>query len=405
MKKNSTQTCPCQSKSKDENSWICCSLCKQWWHSSCAAISAKDIKKYTAHSIYYICLYCNIQNIKNNKTLVENIINLLKTNTEVSNSPDSENPNPVTAEESPGPTKRQKLPELHLIDFDNNNTSHCKYITKKTAPINNINKEKLEVTEERNQPNKINKTHTVILDNISSNLQNPKDIKKHIYKILDSNIKIRYTYCLPKGGLIIDTQSQRDIEIISEKSQQIFPGCILNQPRNNQSITVVKNINPRIASEDIEEEIQSYYKVNCEVMRYHSNITKHPFPVISIKTVIQTEAFLKEGIHIFDKHHPCEVYKPPIIRCFNCQEFGHIALQCNSKSNCVNCAYPSHDGPCHNPPHCTPMKILQLNITSINNSIKALEFYLEQNNYDMITLQETDTQEKLESQITDRYKR
>ena len=39
------------------------------------------------------------------------------------------------------------------------------------------------------------------------------------------------------------------------------------------------------------------------------------------------------------------------------------------------------------------MKILQLNITSINNSIKALEFYQEQNNYHMITLQETDTQE------------
>ena len=218
-KQSSTQTCPCQSKSKDKNSWICSSLCKQWWHSSCAAISAKDIKKYTTHSIYYICLYCNIQNIKNNKTLVENIINLLKTNTEDSSSPDSENPNPATAEESPGPTKRQKLPELDLIDFNNNNTSHCKDITKETAPINNINKEKLKVTEKRNQPNKINETHTVILDNISSNLQNSRDIKKHIYKILDSNIKIRYTYRLPKGGLVIDAQSQRDIEIISKKSQ------------------------------------------------------------------------------------------------------------------------------------------------------------------------------------------
>ena len=40
------------------------------------------------------------------------------------------------------------------------------------------------------------------------------------------------------------------------------------------------------------------------------------------------------------------------------------------------------------------MKVLQLNITSINNSIKALEFYQEQNDYDLITLQGTDTQEK-----------
>ena len=98
--------------------------------------------------------------------------------------------------------------------------------------------------QKKKNPAKINTTHTVILGNISSNLQNSRDIKKHIYKILDSNIKIRYTYRLLKGGLVTDAQSQRDIDIISEKSQQIFPGCILNRPGdNNQSITVVKNIN------------------------------------------------------------------------------------------------------------------------------------------------------------------
>ena len=142
---------------------------------------------------------------------------------------------------------------------------------------------------------------------------------------------------------------------ISEKLQQIFPGCIQNLPRNNnQSITVVKNINPRISSEDIEEEIKNNYKINCQVRRYHSNITKYPFPIISsIKTnPVQKEIFLKEGIHIFGKHYPYEVYKPPIMRCFNWQRFGHIALYCNSRSSCVNCAYPSHDGPYQNPPHC-----------------------------------------------------
>ena len=57
------------------------------------------------------------------------------------------------------------------------------------------------------------------------------------------------------------------------------------------------------------------------------------------------------------------------------------------------------------------MKVLQLNITSINNSIKALQFYQEQNDYDLITLQETDTQKKdlgfkiLESQVTHLNKR
>ena len=39
-KQISTQTCHCHSKTKDNRSWICCSLCKDY---SCAAISAKDI--------------------------------------------------------------------------------------------------------------------------------------------------------------------------------------------------------------------------------------------------------------------------------------------------------------------------------------------------------------------------
>ena len=168
----------------------------------------------------------------------------IKTNTD-SNSQDNENTNLV--KESPAPTKRQQLPELHLIDFDSTSqsTSYFKEITRETTPLNNTNKEKSNVTEEKNQPYpaKINRTHTVILDNISSNLQNSRDIKKHIYKILDSNIKIRYTYRLSKGGLVIDAQSQRDIDVISEKSQQIFPGSILNRHGDNQSITVVKNIN------------------------------------------------------------------------------------------------------------------------------------------------------------------
>ena len=45
--------------------------------------------------------YCHIQKIKNNETLVENIINILKTNTD-SNFQDNKNTKPV--EKSPEPT-------------------------------------------------------------------------------------------------------------------------------------------------------------------------------------------------------------------------------------------------------------------------------------------------------------
>ena len=42
------------------------------------------------------------------------------------------------------------------------------------------------------------------------------------------------------------------------------------------------------------------------------------------------------------------------------------------------------------------MKILQLNITSLQTSHNQLKFYQEQNDYDVIALQETNVRDKLE---------
>ena len=41
----------------ENNSWICCSHCNQWWHFSCAQILSKDLVKYFKYHILYSCSF------------------------------------------------------------------------------------------------------------------------------------------------------------------------------------------------------------------------------------------------------------------------------------------------------------------------------------------------------------
>ena len=44
-----------------------------------------------------------------------------------------------------------------------------------------------------------------------------------------------------------------------------------------------------------------------------------------------------QGIDLFGKMQQCESYKKPIIRCYNCQKFNHIAKHCRGQQCCHNC--------------------------------------------------------------------
>ena len=65
--------CPCEKNlslsSPENNSWICCLQCNQWWHSSCAQILSKDLVKYSKYHIYYCCLFCVFKEVSRNNNI------------------------------------------------------------------------------------------------------------------------------------------------------------------------------------------------------------------------------------------------------------------------------------------------------------------------------------------------
>ena len=129
-------------------------------------------------------------------------------------------------------------------------------------------------------------------------------------------------------------------------------------------------------------------------------------------------------MHIFSKRHLFETYKQPVVCCFNCQRFGHRANNCLLESTCENSGKPSRNHPCKKlqfvstvkgttnplqtlvqpllfflktlPSPIKIMKILQLNVVSLQTSHNQLKFYQEQSESDIIALQETNVKDKLE---------
>ena len=168
-----------------------------------------------------------------------------------------------------------------------------------------------------------------LIDNIPQEIKpnNSAEIKKRIKDLSSKNINIKHTYTLPKGGIAIHTDSEKDTKILEQEIQHIFPGSYCEKPlchRDNKKI-VIKNIHPSIIKEHIRESFRKQFHQNSFIKRFHSSTTKKPLPIISITCHTETVTkLLKNGLTILQKHYLCEPYKKPVIRCYNCQLFGHI---------------------------------------------------------------------------------
>ena len=85
-------------------------------------------------------------------------------------------------------------------------------------------------------------------------------------------VNIKYTYPLPKGGIVAEVQTVEEQKILIQEAQNTFPGCISSTPSPPcYSIVVVKNFNPLISSDNIKRDIEEKYKTSCKIHRYHSH--------------------------------------------------------------------------------------------------------------------------------------
>ena len=231
-----------------------------------------------------------------------------------------------------GPTKETE-------PITNKNISNTKTISEELKEL----RETATTTFVNNTNTNINPKNIRIIDNIPPNLQ-PKsssDIKKRIKEYTKEEITVDYTYILPKGGIVIHLSCTADIDILEQELNNIYPGTICNPPKSQLNIkkVIIKNIEPNIQLEDLTNEIKTTFPDCTKIRRFHSAITHKPLPIICITctTADTYEKLIQEGVQIFNNKYKCEIYRKPVIRCFNCQRFGHIARNCINKTTCHHC--------------------------------------------------------------------
>lgn len=165
---------------------------------------------------------------------------------------------------------------------------------------------------------------------------------------------------LPSGALLIETTSKHQSEkILKTKSLGEFSVCAEMHRTLNTSRGMITCFDLEYASE---EEI-------LEDLKYQGVIAVRKFfrkkaSASGQKTEWDKE-FTGSVMLTFDRPElPSNIqaafyklkvrpYRPPPLRCFKCQAFGHSARKCRSEREICICGYPPHHpNPCPNPPKC-----------------------------------------------------
>ncbi len=291
-----TQECPC--KQDTDSRWIECSKCFQWWHQDCLGYNNSLFKKIQ-HG-YFLCPLCSIHLLKPDVRIFARITETVK-------------------------------------DFGVEIDSQSKQNVVEPSPV----KAQDPLTAEPKNKNQI-----VVLDNIgdSSKFQNSasilKEVKKHKPKV-----DVQLAYPLAGGGLVLHCRSEQSTTEALEDwpqgafgSEQIRPHPPAS--RSQKQTVIVRSVSTKIEISELERHLTG--TLNCQVTarRLYNRSSGNPYPLVKLTTTREIAAkLICSGINLFGKVYNCEpLHSRKIIRCYNCQRFGHCAASCKYSPVCCNCS-------------------------------------------------------------------
>ena len=194
----------------------------------------------------------------------------------------------------------------------------------------------------------------VIIDGIinPSEFQNSRDIQREIRKH-KGDIQMKYAYPLNRGGIAIHVETEEELQVLKEDwpadafssnsgisvhENGLIPRCVFKNVPAIQSSEVI----------ELETKKQTGLSVSVRRLRYRDSGRCMPIVIVTCKSHGELVSLLKSKIIINKKAvkivpYQSKRYTPT--RCFNCQEYGHIAKLCKKEEKCEKCA-ESHTGKC-----------------------------------------------------------
>ena len=315
-KTDSSSSCPCGKTLKGRPAWIACDLCKQWWHGSCVSLTTEICTIFRKKNLPYLCPVCTLSKVDHKDKANKSDKPVLSEDSLISNSTDSDS------------------------EQDNSGTG------------------RVELESNSNSGNNLKRV--LIVDGLKNpgEYQNSRTIKEEIRKY-KGDIRIKYAYPLNRGGLAIHTESEADIDLLKTNwPEEAFKGSSSLSFHENdvKPRCIFKNVSPHLIDEYIVSEIEKQLKISINIRRLKYRDTGRPMPVVLVtcSSFEDLQIIFKSEVTLGNKTIKVDSYKSKRntpVRCYNCQEFGHVAAICKNLHKCENCA-EDHLGLCSSVSKC-----------------------------------------------------
>lgn len=352
-----------------KNNWIFCECCEGWWHLECACISKETVEKFNTYKIDYTCALCVLDvlpglSVNRKRRYCTEFSSSDKGNSDAVTEPEEQLPKFVSVgletelcESDPVPshTLVYSTPEVKQCDSGHN----CSHVKLNSTPSQS-HSETIQSASETQPENSFlspqsdfSPDQVIIVDNI----ENPKEFRSSIQiqekiKRFEQFQEVQLAYSLPQGGIVLHFRSS----VAAEKALENWPECVFNDKevphrtssKKESKVNYMKNVDTSLSEFQIGEILSSIGIKYCSIKRLHYRYGRHPMPVVQLvhASVEDKLAALQMVIPITFQNRNAflESKKFKVIRCFNCQRFGHIARTCIYSQRCECCGRTDHLG-------------------------------------------------------------
>ena len=334
VRKRSTRSKKVDSEEELETKWIECSSCKLWLHPFCVGFSEEEFGRIQG-KFFYKCITCCLLKFEdkvskcNYKDLVKNKISSVSSvreesirNKVIDNlSADEKSPLETTTSESSTDKKESEVVESNVGQI----------VDKKVEIALNSENEveargKIIVIDEISNPSDFSKSANIL-----------KEIKRY------SDINIDFTYPLVKGGIAIHTQSKEERDQLFEQLpiDSFSGGKKSKLEENRPKSAFIKNIDTKVSTSEIETKLRTQDINVIECKRIINWTTQRPTRTVKVTVSLEDIEKLIRNFEFKVGDSSCKIERQKyssVIRCYDCQQFGHIGKNCKAEKRCVRCA-------------------------------------------------------------------
>ena len=323
--------------------WIRCDIGKHWCHSDCCGLTPIDHKKLTTGNQYFKCVQCCVSasccfisgSVKSE---------CRECQSDAVVKPISEFQNPVQ--------RQAQIEENTKPD-----KSFPSAIPSVSSRREEVRFSPSSVSERKVDEEQSERENIVIVDNIANPAKflRSDSILKEVNRFAPS-VQVKYAYSLAKGGVAIHLNNIPEKQSLLQcLTPEAFGGAKIYDLATKTETLLLRNVPTHISLESVRLVLQQQGTEVVTIQRQCHRVTGRPQPVIRLVCSHSTAEQLAGRGSLTVNHYNCIVARKytNVLRCYNCQQFGHISRLCKNQSCCINCSDCHNSGEyCQRPPRC-----------------------------------------------------